>query len=185
MSGGQKTWGGRFSEPTDSFVARLNASVGFDKRLYNEYIDGSIAHATMLANQGIISQEDADEIVRGLETVRQEIDAGQFEWSDALEDVHMNIEHRLTQLIGAAGGRLHTARSRNDQVATDLRLWLMRFIDELVGRVDGLLAALLDLAERDGCAILPGYTHLQRAQPILLAHHLLAYFEMFGETVRD
>ena len=178
MSDGQKTWGGRFSEPTDSFVARLNASVGFDKRLYNEDIDGSIAHAGMLAKQGIITQADADQIINGLEQVRAEINDGTFKWSEALEDVHMNVEHRLTELIGSAGGRLHTARSRNDQVATDLRLWLMRFIDELIGRVDGLLLALLDLAERDGDAILPGYTHLQRAQPILLSHHLLAYHEM-------
>ena len=134
MAGQQKTWGGRFSEPTDTFVARLNASVGFDKRLYREDIDGSIAHAQMLAAQGIISAEDSTLIVDGLATIRQEIESGHFEWSEALEDVHMNIEHRLIELIGAAGGRLHTARSRNDQVATDLRLWLMRCIDATVIR---------------------------------------------------
>ncbi|MEE2787961.1 MAG: argininosuccinate lyase [Myxococcota bacterium] len=179
MAGHQKTWGGRFAEPTDAFVARLNASVGFDKRLYREDIDGSIAHASMLAEQGIISTEDATEIIRGLNVIRGEIEAGTFQWSDSLEDVHMNIEHRLIELIGAAGGRLHTARSRNDQVATDLRLWLMRHLDETIERFIGLQRALLDLAEREFDAILPGYTHLQRAQPILLAHHLLAYVEMF------
>jgi argininosuccinate lyase len=175
----QKTWGGRFSEPTDALVQRLNASVGFDARLHREDIDGSIAHAHMLAQQGILSADDAAAIEAGLLNVRAQIDAGDFEWSEALEDVHMNIEARLTEAIGPAGGRLHTARSRNDQVATDIRLWLMRRIDTLDVALRGLQGALLDLAERDGQAILPGYTHLQRAQPILLAHHLLAYFEMF------
>ena len=179
MSDGQSTWGGRFTEATDAFVARLNASVSFDKRLYAEDIDGSIAHSAMLAKQGIISDEDAAAIHDGLEQIRKEIEDGTFQWSTDLEDVHMNIEHRLTALIGDAGARLHTGRSRNDQVATDLRLWLMRCIDGLLEGVDALQAALLDVAERDGQAILPGYTHLQRAQPILLAHHLLAYFEMF------
>ncbi len=179
MSDGQSTWGGRFSEPTDAFVARLNASVEFDKRLYAEDIDGSKAHATMLAEQGIISAEDAAAIHGGLEQIRQEIESGVFEWSAALEDVHMNIEHRLTALIGDAGARLHTGRSRNDQVATDLRLWLMRHIDTVLQSFDRLQGAVLELAERDGAAILPGYTHLQRAQPILFSHHLLAYFEMF------
>lgn len=175
----QKTWGGRFSEPTDAFVARLNASVGFDQRLYREDIDGSKAHAAMLAKQGILSAEDATTIRDGLDAVRADIESGDFEWSEALEDVHMNVEHRLTQRIGAAGGRLHTARSRNDQVATDLRLWLVRFIDaQILPRVHRVQAALVALAERDGDAILPGYTHLQRAQPVLLSHHLLAYFEM-------
>lgn len=176
--GPQITWGGRFSEPTDAFVARLNASVGFDQRLYAEDIDGSKAHAQMLAAQGIIDKSDAEAIVDGLERVRAEIDAGEFTWDTALEDVHMNVEHRLTTLIGAPGGRLHTARSRNDQVATDLRLYLLRFIDGLVPEIDALQEALIELAERDGEAILPGYTHLQRAQPVLLAHHLLAYVEM-------
>ena len=179
MAGQQKTWGGRFSEPTDAFVARLNASVGFDKRLYREDIDGSIAHAQMLAHQSIISSDDARLIVEGLETIRGEIEAGTFVWSDALEDVHMNIEHRLIELVGAAGGRLHTARSRNDQVATDLRLWLMRYLDGLLAQFSALQIALISLAEQEFDAILPGYTHLQRAQPILLAHHFLAYVEMF------
>lgn len=179
MSDGQSTWGGRFSEPTDAFVARLNASVEFDKRLYAEDIDGSKAHATMLAEQGIISADDVVAIHNGLEQIRLEIEDGTFEWSAALEDVHMNIEHRLTALIGDAGARLHTGRSRNDQVATDLRLWLMRHIDTVLQSFDRLQSAVLELAERDGAAILPGYTHLQRAQPIVFAHHLLAYFEMF------
>ena len=183
MSDGQSTWGGRFSEPTDAFVARLNASVEFDKRLYAEDIDGSKAHATMLAEQGIISAEDVVAIHDGLEQIRVEIENGTFEWSADLEDVHMNIEHRLTALIGDAGARLHTGRSRNDQVATDLRLWLMRHIDTVLESFDRLQGAVLELADRDGAAILPGYTHLQRAQPILFAHHLLAYFEMFERTV--
>ncbi len=159
-------------------MARLNASVGFDQRLYREDIDGSIAHATMLEAQGVLSAADAEAIRGGLEAVRAEIEAGELEWRDDLEDVHMNVEHRLTALIGAAGGRLHTARSRNDQVATDLRLWLMRAIDALMPQLDALQGALLTVAERDGEAVLPGYTHLQRAQPVLLAHHLLAYVEM-------
>lgn len=175
----QKTWGGRFSEPTDALVQRLNASVGFDARLHREDVDGSIAHARMLAQQGVLTADDAAAIETGLLAIRAQIDAGTFVWSEALEDVHMNIEARLTEAIGPAGARLHTARSRNDQVATDIRLWLMRRIDALDGALRGLQSALLDLAERDGRAILPGYTHLQRAQPILLAHHLLAYFEMF------
>ena len=159
-------------------MARLNASVGFDQRLYREDIDGSVAHATMLEAQGVISADDARAIREGLEAVRAEIEAGELEWREDLEDVHMNVEHRLTERIGAAGGRLHTARSRNDQVATDLRLWLMRAIDALVPQLDTLQGALLTVAERDGRAVLPGYTHLQRAQPVLLAHHLLAYVEM-------
>jgi argininosuccinate lyase len=179
LSDSQRTWGGRFSEETDAFVARLNASVSYDQRLYAEDIDGSKAHAAMLGQQGIILAEDVEAIHAGLEQIRQEIQDGEFNWRTDLEDVHMNIEHRLIELIGDAGARLHTGRSRNDQVATDLRLWLVRHIDKLCADIRILQAAFLDLAERDGHAILPGYTHLQRAQPILLAHHLLAYFEMF------
>lgn len=175
----QVTWGGRFSEPTDAFVARLNASVGFDQRLHREDIAGSRAHARMLAAQGIISGADQAAIDAGLTQVAADIEAGDFDWSVALEDVHMNVEQRLTAAIGPAGKRLHTARSRNDQVATDLRLWLRRQIDDrIVPAIDACIDALLIVAERDGAAVLPGYTHLQRAQPILLAHHLLAYVEM-------
>ena len=175
----QKTWGGRFKEPTDAFVERLNASVSFDKRLYRQDIAGSKAHARMLAAQGILSDEDAVTIGDGLDQIQAEIEADTFEWRTDLEDVHMNVEQRLTALIGEAGGRLHTGRSRNDQVATDLRLWQLATIDDMLAALDRLQGALLTVAERDGQAILPGYTHLQRAQPVLLAHHLLAYVEMF------
>lgn len=183
-SGGQQAWGGRFDEPTDAFVERLNASVAFDQRLYAQDIAGSRAHARMLADQGVISHEDAASIDAGLAQILDDIEGKRFEWQVALEDVHMNIERRLTDAIGDAGARLHTGRSRNDQVATDLRLWQMDAIDGLLGELDGLIDALLVVAERDGDAILPGYTHLQRAQPVLLAHHLLAYVEMF-ERDRD
>ncbi len=172
-------WGGRFSEPTDALVQRLNASVHFDRRLALEDIDGSLAHARMLSAQGILPVDDLLAIEAGLAEIRAAIEADRFEWKVELEDVHMNIEHQLTAAIGPAGGRLHTARSRNDQVATDLRLWSLRNIDRLDAAVSDVQRALLLLAERDGEAILPGYTHLQRAQPILLAHHLLAYVEMF------
>jgi argininosuccinate lyase len=175
----EKPWGGRFSEPTDAFVERLNASVGFDQRLWREDVDGSLAHAAMLAQQGILTAEDLQAIQQGLAAIRADIEGGRFVWEQKLEDVHMNVERRLTERVGAAGARLHTARSRNDQVATDLRLWVMRYLDALLPRIDALQDALLTLAERDGDAILPGYTHLQRAQPILFAHHLLAYVEMF------
>ncbi len=174
-----KPWGGRFSEPTDAFVERLNASVGFDQRLWREDVDGSLAHAAMLAQQGILTAEDLQAIQQGLAAIRADIEGGRFVWEQKLEDVHMNVERRLTERIGQAGARLHTARSRNDQVATDLRLWVLRYLDGLLPRIDALQDALLTLAERDGDAILPGYTHLQRAQPILFAHHLLAYVEMF------
>ena len=161
----------------------MNASVGVDARLWREDIDGSLAHSEMLAAQGVISETDRDAIHGGLNAVAARIEAGTFEWSIGLEDVHMNIESRLTEAIGLAGGRLHTARSRNDQVATDVRLWLVRRIDALVDALRALQTAFVDLAERDGHAILPGYTHLQRAQPILLAHHLLAYFEMLDRDI--
>lgn len=179
MAGAQSTWGGRFAEPTDAFVARLNASVGFDQRLYREDIAGSRAHAAMLAAQGILSPEDFAAIDAGLAVVQAEIEDGTFTWQESLEDVHMNVEHRLTALIGEAGKRLHTARSRNDQVATDLRLWLRRRLDEgILPTLHRLQTAIVETAAQHGQAILPGYTHLQRAQPVLLAHHLLAWFEM-------
>jgi argininosuccinate lyase len=161
----------------------MNASVDVDRRMWREDLDGSRAHAAMLGAQGIVSAEDASAIDAGLERVRARIEAGDFEWSVALEDVHMNIEQRLTDDIGPAGGRLHTGRSRNDQVATDVRLWLVRRIDVLTAALRALQRAFVEVAERDGEAILPGYTHLQRAQPILLAHHLLAYVEMFERDV--
>lgn len=176
---GQSMWGGRFSESTDDFVARLNASVGFDRRLYSQDIRGSIAHAKMLEAQGIITKEEFGAICAGLTEIKQEIETGQFTWSDGLEDVHMNIEHALTQRIGEAGGKLHTARSRNDQVATDMRLWVRDECDGIAAQLTELMNALVTLAEKHTDTVLPGYTHLQRAQPIVFGHHLLAYAEMF------
>ena len=169
---------GRFDGPADAFVQRFTASVGFDWRLFPYDIRGSIAHARMLAGAGVIASEEADAIVSGLETIRAEIEAGRFDWSAALEDVHMNIEARLTELIGPAGKKLHTARSRNDQVATDTRLYLRDEIDAVVALLNELMSNLVDVAERHAADPMPGFTHLQTAQPITLGHHLLAWFEM-------
>jgi argininosuccinate lyase len=173
-----KPWAGRFNAPTDAFVEAFTASVDFDRRLYRYDIQGSIAHASMLARQGILTDGERDAIVTGLETVRARIDAGAFEWSIPLEDVHMNVESALTELIGDAGKKLHTGRSRNDQVATDVRLWLREEIDLIRAAIDRLQSALLDLAEREAETIMPGFTHLQVAQPVTFGHHMLAWFEM-------
>ena len=173
-----KTWSGRFHEPVAELVKKYTASVGFDQRLAEFDIQGSLAHARMLGAQGIISTADVDAIVHGLEAIRQEIRNGKFEWSLDLEDVHLNIEKRLTDKIGDAGKRLHTGRSRNDQVATDIRLWLRAVTDEAVQGIRQLQASLLDLAEEHADTIMPGFTHLQVAQPVTFGHHLLAYFEM-------
>jgi len=173
------TWGGRFSEAPDALVARLNASVGFDQRLYAQDIKGSQAHAEMLAAQGIISAQEAHDLKAGLSQLKGEIEAGDWDWRDELEDVHMNIEAVLRARLPETGARLHTARSRNDQVATDVRLWLMERVDLLLERLEELIQGFLSLAERHEAVILPGYTHLQRAQPLLFAHHLLAYVGMF------
>lgn len=173
-----KPWAGRFNAPTDAFVEAFTASVAFDQRLYRYDIQGSIAHATMLAQQGILTATERDAIISGLEAVQSEIDAGTFVWSIALEDVHMNIETALTAKIGEAGKKLHTGRSRNDQIATDVRLWLRDEIDTIQLEIKRLQTALLDLAERETDTILPGFTHLQVAQPITFGHHLLAWFEM-------
>jgi len=173
-----KPWGGRFSEATDAFVERFTASVTFDKRLYHHDINGSIAHATMLGKVGILSASEVDAIVNGLEAIREDIVAGRFEWSVQLEDVHMNIESELTRRIGIAVKKLHTGRSRNDQVATDIRLYVRDEIDSLVGTLARLQFALLDLAEREADTIMPGFTHLQTAQPITFGHHMMAWFEM-------
>jgi len=173
-----KPWGGRFSEPTDAFVERFTASVDFDKRLYKADIAGSIAHATMLAKTGILTDEEADQIVKGLEDIGQAIEAGQFEWSVSLEDVHMNIEAALTAKIGPVGKKLHTGRSRNDQVATDIRLYLREGIDGLCDAIREVQKGILSLAEKEVETIMPGFTHLQTAQPVSFAHHLLAWFEM-------
>ena len=180
MSGNdkQKLWGGRFAEPTDALMERLNASIGFDKRLYAQDIRASQAHASMLGRQGVLSLEDVIAIIQGLDQVREEIEAGQMAWRDSLEDIHTHVEARLKELIGEAAGRLHTARSRNDQVATDLRLWIMAACHDLDRALLEYQRALVVLAERHAGAIMPGYTHLQRAQPVLWPHHLLAYMEM-------
>ena len=163
--------------------SRYTVSIDYDRRLYKQDIAGSIAHAKMLAKQGIISQEDAAQITQGLQTIETEIRDDIFPWDPALEDLHMNIESRLHTLIGATAGRLHTARSRNDQVAVDLRLYTKTTIVELVKGLRGVQRALIDLAGRHQDVVMPGYTHLQRAQPVLFAHHMLAYFEMFQRDI--
>jgi argininosuccinate lyase len=173
-----KAWGGRFSEELNALAARFSASVDVDQRLWPQDIAGSIAHVRMLAAQSIVSAEDADRIVAGLQDIRASIERGEFEWDEAKEDVHMNIESALTAAIGDAGGRLHTARSRNDQVATDMRLWTRGACADLSTQIDELLRVLVDKAEAHVDYLLPGYTHLQRAQPVRLAHHLLAWAEM-------
>ncbi|VVE14228.1 argininosuccinate lyase [Pandoraea eparura] len=175
-----EAWSARFSEPVSELVKRYTASVFFDKRLALFDIEGSLAHADMLAAQGIISAQDLADIQRGMTQIRGEIERGEFEWQLDLEDVHLNIEARLTALIGDAGKRLHTGRSRNDQVATDIRLWLRSEIDRIGNHLGDLRRALLDLADQHSATILPGFTHLQVAQPVTFGHHLLAYFEMFS-----
>ncbi|MEZ5669866.1 MAG: argininosuccinate lyase [Alphaproteobacteria bacterium] len=173
-------WGGRFAAAPDALMTAINASIAFDRRLYEQDIAGSRAHAAMLAQQGIISAADAAAIREGLETIRAEIEAGDFAFSEALEDIHMNVEARLKALVGEPAGRLHTARSRNDQVATDFRLWVRDAIDEAAAGLTALQAALIDQAERHAALPMPGYTHLQTAQPVTFGHHLLAYVEMLG-----
>ena len=174
-----EAWSALFSEPMSELVKRYTASVGFDQRMWKADIAGSLAHAEMLAAQGIIGAQDHAAIQRGMTQIREEIEAGRFEWKLELEDVHLNIEARLTQLVGDAGKRLHTGRSRNDQVATDVRLWLRDEIDLLAPLLAQMQRALLVVAERNVETILPGYTHMQVAQPVSFAHHLLAYVEMF------
>lgn len=173
-----KPWGGRFTEATDAFVERFTASIGFDYRLYHHDINGSIAHATMLAKVGVLTEAERDQIITGLEEIRAEIIAGKFTWSVSLEDVHMNIEAVLTQRIGITGKKLHTGRSRNDQVATDIRLYLRDEIDAIAKELTRLQQGLLIVAEREADTIMPGFTHLQTAQPVTFGHHLLAWFEM-------
>ena len=173
-----KPWGGRFTESTDAFVEAFTASVGFDQRLYRYDIAGSRAHARMLAKVGILSAAECEQILDGLDRIEQEIEAGDFGWSVSLEDVHMNIEARLTAEIGEAGKKLHTGRSRNDQVATDMRLYLRDEIDAVAAELKRLQTGLVDLAEREADTILPGFTHLQVAMPVSFGHHMLAWFEM-------
>jgi len=171
-------WGGRFSEPVDSFVARFTASVNFDKRMYKQDIRGSIAHANMLQQVGILTVDEFAAIEQGLRQIEQDISSGNFDWCEDLEDVHMNIESALINKIGDVGKKLHTGRSRNDQVATDLRLWLRDEIDLILQQIDVLQRNLLDVAKRESEVIMPGFTHLQIAQPVTFGHHLLAWFEM-------
>lgn len=181
MSQDEKTnqqWGGRFSEATDAFVQRFTASIQFDQRLYRHDIQGSIAHATMLEQAGVLSADERDAIINGLKEVQADIEAGRQEWSIALEDVHMNVESALTQKIGITGKKLHTGRSRNDQVATDIRLWLREEIDLIGAELTRLQQGLIALAESEADTIMPGFTHLQTAQPVTFGHHLLAWNEM-------
>ncbi|GAB3341632.1 MULTISPECIES: argininosuccinate lyase [Chromohalobacter] len=173
-----QSWGGRFSEPTDAFVARFTASVDFDRRLYHHDIRGSIAHATMLERVGVLTSDEREAIVQGLGEVEREIEAEQFPWSVELEDVHMNIEARLTEKIGITGKKLHTGRSRNDQIATDIRLYLRDEIDVVAAEIARLREGLIELATREADTVMPGFTHLQTAQPVTFGHHLLAWQEM-------
>ncbi len=175
----KRMWGGRFAEETDALVQQFNASIEVDKALALQDIQGSTAHAKMLAEQAVLTSDEAERIIGGLESVRADIEAGTFEWQVDLEDVHMNIERALTERVGAVGGKLHTARSRNDQVATDFRLWLREKTYELIDLLTATRAVFVDLAEANLDAIMPGYTHLQVAQPVLFSHHVLAYYEMF------
>jgi argininosuccinate lyase len=188
MSSTWKPWGGRFEEPTDTFVEAFTASVSFDRRLALYDIQGSIAHATMLQRLGVLTEKELDAIVDGLTAIRSDIERDDFAWSAHLEDVHMNIEARLIERIGEAGKKLHTGRSRNDQVATDVRLYLRDQIDLICKEIARLQAALVDLAEREADTIMPGLTHLQVAQPITFGHHLMAWYEMLArdfDRLRD
>jgi argininosuccinate lyase len=175
-----KMWGGRFQSGPDAIMEEINASIGFDKRLFRQDIAGSKAHAAMLASQGIISKADATQIRKGLDEVQAEIEAGKFTFSRALEDIHLNVESRLKELIGPAAGRLHTARSRNDQVAVDFRLYVRDTIDHLDSQLKDLQLALAEKAEAHAGTVMPGFTHLQVAQPVTFGHHLLAYVEMLA-----
>jgi len=177
-----KLWGGRFTESTDAFVEAFTASINFDKRLYKHDIAGSKAHSQMLCKVGILTEDEMQAIHSGLDEIQEDIEAGTLEWSVQLEDIHMNIEARLTDKIGVTGKKLHTGRSRNDQIATDIRLWLREQIDFISSELKRLQTGLLDLAEREAETILPGFTHLQVAQPITFGHHMLAWYEML---VRD
>jgi argininosuccinate lyase len=175
----KKLWGGRFTQPTDKFVEEFTASIDFDQRMYRYDIQGSMAHARMLGRQGIIAPEEAQQICAGLEQILADIEAGKVEFTVALEDIHMNIESRLIENIGSVGGKLHTGRSRNDQVAVDIRLYLRDEMKAILNYLDKLQEALLTQADANLNTIMPGYTHLQTAQPVLFAHHMLAYYEMF------
>ncbi|SEB50375.1 argininosuccinate lyase [Nitratireductor aquibiodomus] len=183
-----RMWGGRFASGPDAVMEAINASIGFDRKLYAQDIRGSLAHAAMLAKTGIISAEDEKKIVHGLNTILSEIEAGKFTFSAQLEDIHMNVEARLAELIGPTAGRLHTARSRNDQVALDFRLWVKEELQRIDAALGGLIEAFLTRAEEHAASVMPGFTHLQSAQPVTFGHHMMAYVEMFGRDrsrVRD
>jgi argininosuccinate lyase len=175
-----RMWGGRFSEGPDAIMEEINASIDFDRKLFRQDIEASRAHAAMLGATGIIGREDAEKIVAGLDTILREIEAGKFRFQRSLEDIHTHVEARLRELIGAAAGRLHTARSRNDQVATDFRLWVRDAIDQIDAGLRDLQQALADKALAEAATIMPGFTHLQTAQPVTFGHHLLAYVEMIA-----
>ena len=175
-----KLWGGRFSESTDRFVEAFTASIQFDQRLYKHDISGSKAHSQMLQKVGLLTEKERQDIHQGLDDILQEIERGEMQWSISLEDIHMNIEAKLTERIGLAGKKLHTGRSRNDQIATDIRLWLREQIDLISDEIRRLQIGLLDVAEREADTILPGFTHLQVAQPITFGHHMLAWYEMLA-----
>lgn len=181
-------WGGRFASGPDAIMEEINASIGFDQKLYGQDIRGSIAHANMLVKSGIIASEDHTKIVDGLKAVLAEIESGKFTFSRKLEDIHMNVEARLAELIGASAGRLHTARSRNDQVALDFRLWVKEELEKTASALKNLIEAFLERAEEHAATVMPGFTHLQTAQPVTFGHHCMAYVEMFGRDltrVRD
>ena len=183
LLGSNREWGGRFKDAADPLLQHFSESVSFDHRLYRQDIAGSIAHATMLFHNKILDKHDHDAIIAGLRAIEQIIEAGDFVWDRSLEDVHMNIESALIKRIGEAGKRLHTARSRNDQVATDLRMWLREAIDERVAEASALRRCLLCIAEREADTVMPGVTHLQVAQPVSFGHHMLAWFEMLGRDI--
>ena len=180
----EKLWGGRFSESTDALVEKFNASIDVDKRLYNADIQGSIAHLKMMANEGIVTDEEADTLVKGLETVRGKIDRNEVEFTDTLEDIHMHVEDALGKVSGKVARKLHTGRSRNDQVALDVRIYLKEETLTIIKMLKDFQAALVTLASAHKKTVMPGYTHLQRAQPVLFAHHLLAYYEMFKRDIQ-
>jgi argininosuccinate lyase len=176
-------WGGRFASGPAAIMEAINASIAFDRKLYAQDIRGSLAHADMLAQTGIISTTDQQQIAHGLNTILVEIETGEFEFSTRLEDIHMNVEARLAELIGAAAGRLHTARSRNDQIAVDFRLWVKRELERTAAALRGLIGVFLDRAEEHAATVMPGFTHLQTAQPVTFGHHCMAYVEMFGRDL--
>ena len=175
-----KMWGGRFESGPNAIMEEINASIDFDQKLWSQDIKGSLAHVAMLAKQGIVSASDADAITKGLQKVHGEIEKGAFTFSRELEDIHMNVESRLAEIIGPQAGRLHTARSRNDQVAKDFRLWVRDTLDALDGQIKDLMVVLVEKATLFSNAVMPGFTHLQSAQPVTFGHHLLAYVEMLG-----